>query len=381
MLTPPRRLAAALLLFSSALAPAVVAAQTAPTKVAAPATPEQEEKIRAGVELHDKKQYDEAIARYQEVLKENADNMEALYELAYSYMEKKEFARSIEAARRGTEYKSDMLPMFYDMIATNYEEEGQLPQAVQTYRQALAVDPASGLLYHNLAITQHEKLKDPAAARQTLKEGIVAAPQFPGIPLLLGQWFEAEGYRSQAFLAVSRAVMLDNAIGVYALWRRIIKGPDNPMSADVMQDPDMRRTAAQNMKQPPAKLDEGDFTASDARFAAAQAGFLDAVDNDTPEIEALVAQVGTLIDAVTARPADAKTSAFVTRQWVPFFAELKAKDYVEPFVYWACARAPVPGVREWIKEHEASVRAFREWAVQYRFPTERPVPVAPAARK
>ena len=54
---------------------------------------------------------------------------------------------------------------------------------------------------------------------------------------------------------------------------------------------------------------------------------------------------------------------------MPFFAALKQKNYVEPFVYWACARAPVQGVREWLKAHDAQVKEFRKWAAEYKFPT------------
>ena len=255
------------------------------------------------------------------------------------------------------------------MIATNYEEQGQVPQAVQTYKDALSIDPSAGLIYYNLAMTQREKLKDPAAARQTLKDGAVAAPDFPGVPVLLGQWFEMDGYRSQAFLSLSRALVLDNSVQIYALWRRVLKGPENPMAADVMQDPDMRRSSAQSMKAPAAKLDEGDFVATDARFAPSYAAFLDATDGDTSEIEALVAQVGVIIDALTVQPTDPKKPAFVSQQYVPFFAALKQKNYVEPFVYWACARAPVQGVREWLKAHDAQVKEFRKWAAEYKFPT------------
>ena len=343
----------------------------APTKTPTPPTPDQEQKIRAGVELHDKKQFDEAIAKYQDVLKENADNMEALYELAYSYLEKKDFTHSLEAARRGTQYKSDMLPMFWDMIATNFEEQKQPLQAVQTYKQALAIDPTAGLLYYNLAIMYRETLKDPATARQTLKQGAAAAPKFPGITQLLGQWFEAEGYRTQAFLTLSRSLTLDPNVNTYAIWRRVLKGPLNPMAADVMQDPDMRRSAAQSMKPQPVKTDEGDFGAVDARFAPSSAGMLDAMDDGTPEIEALIGQVTLIIDAIAVQPADPKKPSFVGQQYVPFLAAMKQKNFIEPFVYWSCQRAPIQGVREWIRANEARVREFRQWAADYA-PSTRP---------
>lgn len=345
------------------LAASVAAAQgAAPTRTPRPATPEQDQKIRAGVELHDKKQFDAAIVRYREVLAENADNVEAIYELAYSLLEKKDFAESIQAARRGTQYRSPMLPMFYDMIATNYEAQRQLPQAVKAYRDGLRVEPSAGLLYHNLAITYRDALKDQKAARQTLKDGAAAAPRFPGIAVLLGQWFEADGYRTQAFLALSRALVLEPSVQTYALWRRVLKGPQNPMAADVMQDPDMRRAPAQPRPQP-AKTDEGDFSAVDARFAPSFATVLEAVDEGTPEIEALVAQVRDVIDALATVPAGPKPS-FVARQYVPFFLALRERGYVEPFVYWACQRAPVAGVREWLKANDGRVREFRQWAAE-----------------
>ena len=356
--------AATLVCVSLAVAQAVPKAAP-PVKDPVASTPQQDEAIRAGVDLHDKQQYDQAIAKYQQVLKENADNVEALYEMAFSYLEKKDFAKSVETAQRGTTYKGEMLPMFYDLIATSFEEQGQLPQAVQVYKQALAVTPASGLLYYNLAITQREKLKDAMTARQTLKDGAAAAPDFPGVPVLLGQWFETDGYRTQSFVALSRALVLDNSLQIYALWRRVLKGPENPMANNVMQDPDMRRSAAQTMKSPPAKTDEGDYAAVDARFAPAYAAFLEATEGDTPEIEALVAEVTVIVDAIVNAPASSKPS-FVGRRYVPFLAALKQKGYIEPFVYWACARAPVRGVREWLQANEGHVREFRQWAASYK---------------
>lgn len=346
----------------------------APTRTAVAPTPAQDEAVRAGVELHDKKEYDAAIAKYQEVLKENADNVTALFEMAYSYLEKKDHAKSLDAARRGTEYQSDLLPMFYDVIASNYEAQGNLKQAVDTYKQAIAVHPKRGALYYNLAITYRESLKDPKTARQTLKDGARVDPQYAAIPVLLGQWFEAEGYRTQAFLALTTVMAIEPSMQAYALWRRVLKGPENPMAKGVMQDPDMRRSATQNMKPQPAKLDEGDFAAVDAQFAPTFQGMLDSMDDGTPEVEALVAQVDVLFDAILKQPANPKAPSFVGQLYVPFIGALKQKGYVEPFVYWATQRAPVPGVREWLKANEPRVREFREWAVAYPFPAVTPAP-------
>lgn len=376
-------LKACCIVFAAALLfPASSAAQfKAPTRIAVASTPAQEATLRAGVELHDKKEFDAAIAKYQEVLKENADNVAALFEMAYSYLEKKDHAKSLEMARRGTEYTSDLLPMFYDLIASNYDAQGDQKQAVETYKQAIRVQPNSGALYYNLAITYRESLKDPKAARQTLKDGARVDPRYAAIPVLLGQWFEAEGYRTQAFLALTTVMAIEPSMQAYALWRRVLKGPENPMAKGVMQDPDMRRSATQNMKPQPPKLDEGDFAAVDAQFAPTHQGMLDSMDDGTTEVEALIVQVDTLLEAIAKHPANPKQPSFVGQLYVPFVVALKQRNYVEPFVYWATQRAPVPGVREWLKANEARVREFREWAVTYAFPAATPTPArAPAAR-
>jgi hypothetical protein len=53
---------------------------------------------------------------------------------------------------------------------------------------------------------------------------------------------------------------------------------------------------------------------------------------------------------------------------VPFFSELKANNFVEPFIYWSMQRAPVPGVRDWINAHQDEVRAFVTWSRNYNWP-------------
>ncbi|HEX7793844.1 MAG TPA: hypothetical protein VF456_05810, partial [Vicinamibacterales bacterium] len=53
--------------------------------------------------------------------------------------------------------------------------------------------------------------------------------------------------------------------------------------------------------------------------------------------------------------------------YVPFFAELNAKHYVEPFIYWSMQRAPVTGVRDWLTTHQAEVKEFVGWARDYKW--------------
>ena len=59
--------------------------------------------LAEAVRLHDKGNYDGAIASYLEILKENPDDISALYELGFSYFVKGEYEKSLDIANKGSQ--------------------------------------------------------------------------------------------------------------------------------------------------------------------------------------------------------------------------------------------------------------------------------------
>src|SRR5687768_122424 len=88
-----------------------------PTLLPKECTGAQQLTIREGIKLHDAKRFPDAVAKYQDVLKENPDCTVALYELSYAYYVMGEKAKAMETAYRGSKYKSEQLPLFYLTIA------------------------------------------------------------------------------------------------------------------------------------------------------------------------------------------------------------------------------------------------------------------------
>ena len=359
-----RTLLAAVLL----LTPLPASAQGAPTRTPTNPTPEQETVLREAIDLHDKGEFDQAIAKYKGLLSKSPATVAVLYELAYSYLGKKDFAQAMTTARTGAEFKSDLLPMFYDIMASSLDGQGKPEQAVEMYRKGIAVVPpgAAAVLYHNMAVTYRESLKKPVDAREALQKAAALDPLQPDANLLLGQLFQTAGYPTPAFLAVSTFLLVDptgaQALPGYGLWRSLLKGgtalnPDgSPAPAGMMRPA------------PPSKTDLGDFRTFDAQLAPTFVAFSRKLDSGTPEAQALVEQIDQLLGTLAVNPSGPAATSFVNTHYRPFFVELKQKDFVEPFVYWASQRAPVPGVLEWLKANEPRVRTFLAWASNYAWP-------------
>jgi tetratricopeptide (TPR) repeat protein len=342
-------------------------AQDAPTRVPAETTAQQEETLRAGIELHDQGKFDEAILKYRDVLTQSPSNVTALFELSYSYLAKKDFDQALEFARRGAEYKSELLPMFYDVMASALDSQGQPQQAVDMYRRGIALAPDASQLYFNMAVTYRESLNQPNEARLALEKAAAIEPMHPAVQLLLGQVFQSSGYTTPAFLALSKFLVLDprgsQALAGYGLWRALLKGGVDPIPDAI--------AGSSPMKMPPAaKSDEGDFAAFEAQLAPTHAAFMRKLDQGTPEIQALVAQVDQLLGTLPASPSGPAAQSFVNVHYVPFFVALRERKFVEPFVYWASQRAPVPGVTDWLRANETRVREFVQWASTYDWPAQ-----------
>lgn len=369
MNTNMRSVVQSVLLVALAAAPAVASAQ-APSRQAAASTPAQDEAIRRGAQLHDDGKFAEAIGVYEQVLAENPDNMVALYELAYSQLEQKEYAKALASATRGTTYRSDQLALFYDLIGSAHDLMGEPKKAIDAYTRGIAVVPRAATLYFNRGVTELESLKDPAAARVSFERAITLEPLQSTGHLMLGQLFESEGYPVPAFFAFSMALLVEpggsQALRAYGFLRSVLRG-------GLSNDPNapQNQALASGMRLPPraaSKTDEGDFRAIEAQIAPSHQRLLKALDAGAPELELLVQQIDGLLAQLAARDPAADRATFSGRHYLPFFVEMKTRGFVEPFVYWSVQRAPLQGAREWVQAHEPGIKAFLDWATAYKWP-------------
>jgi len=251
---------------------------------------------------------------------------------------------------------------------------GETQRAIDAYQRGIRIVPDAPMLYYNMAVTYRESLSQPNDARLALQKAAAIEPLHPGVQLLLGQVYQSSGYTAPAFLALSTFLVLEpggnQALPGYALWRALLKGGVDPIpdAGAMPSSPTPNRGMRPPGQSAAPKTDEGDFSKLEAQLAPTHEAFMKKLDEGTPEIQALVAQVDQLLGALVTPPAGPAARSFVNAHYVPFFVALRQQKFVEPFVYWASQRAPVPGVTDWLTANEPRVREFLSWASKYSWP-------------
>ena len=359
-----------LAVFTLVLLPVCAAAQSGlPTRTATPSTPAETATIEAGIKLHDAGKFEDAIAKYEEVLKLSPANMTALYELAYSFAANKEYEKSLAAAMRGTEYQSPELPLFYDLLGGAYDSLNEPQKAIEIYKKGIQIVPDASMLYYNMGVTYLESLKNPDEARRAIEKAVALDPAEPEFHLMLGQVFQSNGYAAPSFLAFSTYLILDpngsRALSAYGFWRALLRGGVE-MGRSASPDGQMR-TPPLSPDGKTAKVDEGDFSEFEAAITKSEQTVIAEMDRGAEELPPFVAQVKQLVAILAQRAPESDRTRFASSYYVPFFAELNAKHYVEPFIYWSIQRAPVSGVRDWLTTHQAEVKEFVAWARDYKW--------------
>lgn len=325
-----------------------------------PSTPAQDELINQGVALHDRRDFDGAIRRYELVLEENPNNVLALYEMAFSYFEKKDYRKSLEIAYRAAQFKSELLPRVYIQIGNAQDEVGEPKKAIETYKAGLKLFASDFLVHYNLAVT-YNRLGDFEEARKAVKKSAGFNPQHPSSQILLALLFDRGGYKTPALLAACRFLVLEPNT------QRSLTALDllsRKMSAGVGEGKDS--TTINIFMDPAPKKDEGDFGAIDLAMSLTKALEKSEKNKNMTAMQLLVGSFETLFGILGEQKAD--VAKFSWKYYAPYFAEMKKKGHVEAFVYYINLRSGSPEVSDWLSQNRQKVMAFLAWSKAYQWP-------------
>jgi tetratricopeptide (TPR) repeat protein len=345
-----------------AQAPVVVPELNPPLRVSPRITPAEEPVLREGIALYDQGKYDEAITRYEQVLKQNPDSTAAMYELAMSYQQKRQFQMAIDLAAKGAEYSCPQLPQFYARIGNILDGQAQVDKAIDTYKKGIALNtPNAGTLYLNMGVSYSSGKKDFVSSKAAYKQGALVDSNYPGLHLQLATIYLGQGLKTPVLMAFSRFLVLEpntpRAQGAYNAWRAMLDNRATPVVQPASPLYDYVHSPQQTF--------EGDLTQLDAALVTSKAA---AAAPGKPQIQLLIDQVDNLYGAYAMIQPGNDKDTFLWKYYIPYVVEMKKNGFVEPFVYYVNQSTNLPGVRDWLMAHPDRINAFLQWSRAYGWP-------------
>jgi tetratricopeptide (TPR) repeat protein len=333
-----------------------------PTIVPTEATAEQKQLINDGVKLHDLKQYDEAIKKYEQVLKQNPTNDEALYEMALSFYNKNDTKNAVEAAYKLIQFKSNLGILGYGLIANILDDAGKPKDAVEVYQKAIKqlendaeFKPHLSNLYYNLGITYFRQ-KLYKEAREAEKKAVLLNFAYPSPNYLLAVVYQGTKYKVPALLAAARLISLEintdrtkKSVDIFLSVLNGAKKDEKTGNINIFLDMN-------------APKDEGDFGMYDLLL-----GTLTTVkaekDKNKTENEIFADAVDTMISLLSE---DKKlNSTFVGKTYIPFMAEMKSKGFSKTFAYLILQQSGNKAAQIWLNDNNQQGINFINWAKNY----------------
>jgi len=304
-----------------------------------------QEMIAKGTALHDQGRYEEAIAIYREVLRQDPENGVALYELDLSLAKSGAFEECIKVGEQGLKLAPVFREHFYITEGNCLDQAGKAEEAVKLYTRGLAEFPTDSPLAFNCAITQFHlhRLKE---ARDLLKISLAGRPGHASSHLLLAQVYEAGGYQVPALLAALRFLSLEPSSERSEVGARLAR---EAFDRGVTRDPETK--AVKVTLDADAPKDEGDFSTLAMQLAIVSGGRFAGDGAKRSEIEQLAGQLGALLSYLDRAPVSPKTPSFAEATYIPFLASIQRANLAAPFAYLAFSSLELPGTTEWADHH------------------------------
>ena len=329
--------------------------------------------IDEGVALHDRRDYDGAIAKYREALALDPENSRAQYELAYSQYEKKDLPAALETAQKAAIIGKKPERRLAVMIGNILDDMGKRTEAIAAYRKGLEIDPDFFLLYYNLGTT-YERLGQRDLARAAYENAVALRPRHASSHLGLARVYKAQGYRVPAILAAVRFLQLE---------------PASPRSAGAVQWIDELFRLGVEIKDethtnitvdPNTPKDEGDFAGADLAIPMVQA--IQKEDQKPgessegpPEMNRLVR----VLSIVGELGESGFGKGFAAEYYVPFVRDAVERKAAAALAASTLRGAGSAGVEAWIAAHDKEMAELAAFTEAYTWPSIRPkLPEPPA---
>lgn len=314
--------------------------------------------IKEGMALHDKGDYDAALAKFDRALVLSPNDFEANYEKSSSLLYAGKYDESI-AISKFLIANYNNIPAVkgaYVNLGSAYDDKGNADSAMIAYEEGLKFFPSFYLLWFNKGLTNARQKKwddayndfmaslalNPVHAGSLYYTSLLEEKSNKVAAIMSGLVFlsvEPEGKRAKSILNY-----------VLSLLQSYVKKNDNGGSTITL-------TEQQD------QLAENNFSVIDAGMAiAAAASLTDSTETET-DTDKLLLPLQIMTELFFAGQKEG--TGIYWKTYVPFFIEMKQKKLLETFAHIASITSGNEENIKWINDYQDKLKDFYQWIDRY----------------
>lgn len=319
--------------------------------------------ITEGVALHDKGDFAGAIAKYDQALKLDRDNLYALSEKAISLTALKRYEEAIaigqKLIKKHPGHKA--LKTVYVTCGNAYDALKKPDKAIEMYDNGIKQFPDFFLLYFNKGITLalNQRLDEAEAC---FEKSAALNPRHASSLNVLGRVLAIKEKRIPALMVCARFLALEpegkRAKENLALVLQIMKGDveqKDEQNIAINIPPDVMAGS-----KPGAKPAANNFASTYLLLAMTAGLDFDEQYQKETEAERFTRKMELVCQSLKENQKD--NHGFYWSFFAPYFIEMKEQNLVKTFAHIALAASGDPAVAKWLGAHQKEIDQFYEWS-------------------
>jgi len=327
---------------------------------------EADEFVAAGVALHDKGEYDGAIAKYDEALKLDPTNLYGLAEKAMSLMYARRPKEAIPLCKKAIENHAGnpALRSVYVTYGSCLDEMNSRQESLAVFEEGIQLFPDFYLLYFNKGITLSVLNKNDEAI-ESIQQAIKLNPQHASSHNAIGRIARLKQNRIASLLAFGRFFVLEpegsrakeNLNSMLEMMSSNVE-KTGKKSVTINLDPGILSDTAKD-----GSANENSFAITDLILTMDAALDFDKKNKKNSEVEQFIRKFETVCASID--ELHKKNFGFYWEYYAPYFIDMRKQGLIEPFAYIVFASSEEKYVGKWLEDHDDELSKFFSWSSKY----------------
>lgn len=304
--------------------------------------------IQDGIKLHDKEKYNEAIAEFKKVNKNDTNYILAVLELANTYIANKQDSLAVLTCNKALHITSAYTPNVMLYKANALDNLEKTDEAIKIYEEGIKKYPLNYSFYYELGILKY-KLKKYKEAHDLFTQAIKANPyhasshyQMAGLAILQGKVVPAMMAWSY-FLVLENST--DRAREVVSKLEKLANYEYNLSDA----------ISVESLK------DSDDFSEVEA-IVKSKVALSNKYKSEIDINYTINKQLQLIVEKMVV---DKNDKGFYMQFYAPIYKELYKNKFFEPFIYGIFSGLKIPKVDSWIKKNKKEFDEYALWLSEY----------------